>query len=124
MAKHTPSIPTPYHQPADDYGGIEAGVSQCTSHNAPINRLLPQHPKISLASLQRLVKTVATIKATQSSEDALSCPSDTSPPACLPAESEEPVGPPAPAKSPPPDVCGQSDVGAAPEDPIQAGGAS
>jgi len=31
MAKHTPSIPTPYHQPADDYGGIEAGVSRCPS---------------------------------------------------------------------------------------------
>jgi len=32
MAKHTPSIPTPYHQPADDYGGIEAGVSQFVSN--------------------------------------------------------------------------------------------
>jgi hypothetical protein len=27
MAKHTPSIPSPQHPPADDYGGIDAGAS-------------------------------------------------------------------------------------------------
>jgi hypothetical protein len=42
MAKHTPSIPPPQHQPEDDYGGIEAGVSLSIY---PLRNLPQKYPR-------------------------------------------------------------------------------